>query len=300
MVGQATSNKMLRETFSLEFSFVNSNLQLLKEQRTCRSRQLGRGLPGIYRRPLQARQMNTWKPEAVAELCDLGLSAMRSETTPASFVLRVLLSAILPSDNFVLVVVVAEKVVVVVVVEEVEVVELVESATGSAFRAGDGILSGAQFALNAGTQFSIESSRSLTDILHAVGIGGYSGEGWGGGDKGGGRDWKCPFCQSFNPLGRITCVICKQIRIFNKTEIQIFKSAKKNKKDKKKANAALSTALSAALVAAVPAAAAGLSAAAAALPADDFVESSSSFNSPTPMDITPPVAPRSVGTLDHL
>jgi hypothetical protein len=40
------------------------------------------------------------------------------------FVLRVLLSAILPSDNFVLVVVVVEKVVVVVVVEEV--VELVE------------------------------------------------------------------------------------------------------------------------------------------------------------------------------
>jgi hypothetical protein len=82
-------------------------------------------------------------------------------------------------------------------------------------------------------------------------------------------------------LGRITCVICKQIRIFNKTEIQIFKAAKKNKKDKKKANAALSAALSAALVAAVPA-----TAAAAALPADDFFESSSSFNLPTQMDIS--------------
>ncbi len=85
--------------------------------------------------------------------------------------------------------------------------------TGSAFRAGDGILSGAKFALNAGcaevfqkktidppiqtdpsvissgaelavssqtvffrTQFSIESSRNLTDVLHAVEIGGDSGK----------------------------------------------------------------------------------------------------------------------------
>ncbi|EFX70083.1 hypothetical protein DAPPUDRAFT_113020 [Daphnia pulex] len=126
------------------------------------------------------------------------------------------------------------------------------------------------------TQFSIESSRSLTDILHAVGIGGYS------------ENFSPNLLQCHHLLKvkvgveemEVEAEIGNAHFVSRSTHWDALHVRQENKKDKNKANAALSAALSAALVAAVPAAAA-----AAALPADDFVESSSSFNLPTQMDI---------------